>query len=250
MLKFIIVGSGSKGNATLIYTENSLIQIDMGLPLKRMNASLDFIGSTISDIEALFITHEHSDHIKGLELYHDRVPLYAGEGTLNDAKYSYLIPFEPIFIGDFEILPLPTSHDVVNPFGFLIKSGGTKLVYMTDTGIIKDECLPYMKDADYYILESNHDMEMLMNSGRPKILIDRIKSDKGHLSNEQSATYLTSLIGPHTKQIVLAHPSEECNSQEKAFETHRRIYKENGLSIDDYEMSYAPQWTSLIGGDK
>ena len=171
-MKFSIVGSGSKGNACLIYNKDTLIQIDMGLPLKSLKKELDHLGKTVNDIQALFITHEHTDHIAGIPLYHDRVDLYAGEGTY--ASANPVEPFIPLEVGSMSIVPFPTSHDATNPMGYLIEEEGCRLGYVTDTGYLSDEALALIKDCDYYYFESNHDLKMLMDSARPAVLKKRI----------------------------------------------------------------------------
>lgn len=233
MIRYVIAGSGSKGNATFIYTEKTIIQIDMGVTLSALNKAISYTPYALEDIQALFITHEHSDHIKSLSLAAYKklnIPIYAGKTTLKNP--TYVIEEEnSIDIGDLTILPLKTSHDANHPLGFLVFNEKERLLYMTDTGYIPKEDLPYMRDADHYIIESNHDVDMLKHSNRPMVLIKRILSKKGHLSNLDSATYVSSLIGEHTKSITLAHLSEECNSPEVAIKTWDDVFKEKNLDI-------------------
>ncbi|MBP5694230.1 MAG: hypothetical protein J6X03_02095 [Bacilli bacterium] len=128
--------------------------------------------------------------------------------------------------------PLKTSHDAINPCGFLIENDGEKLIYMTDTGTIPKKSLKYMVNADYYFIESNHDLDMLNNSGRPRFLINRIAGSYGHLSNEDSAYYMSGLVGPKTKKIILAHLSEECNTEELALKTYKYIFELRKVNYD------------------
>ena len=121
---------------------------------------------------------------------------------------------------------------------------------MTDTGYIPEESLPYMDNANFYIIESNHDLKMLKDSSRPMILKKRIHSKHGHLSNEESARYFVDLVGDKTKEITLAHLSLECNTPEKAIETWDKIFQEKGLSISKYHLRVAPACEPLLGGDK
>lgn len=252
MIRYVIAGSGSKGNATFIYSENTIIQIDMGVTLMALKKAISLTPYTLEDVEALFITHEHSDHIKSLSLAAYKklnIPIYCGKTTLKNP--THIIEEEnSINIGDFTILPLRTSHDANHPLGFAIFNGNEKLLYMTDTGYIPEESIPYMKDATHYIIESNHDVEMLKYSGRPRVLIKRILSKHGHLSNIDSATYISSLIGEHTKSITLAHLSEECNTPEVAISTWKEVFKEKKLDIDKYNLRCAPQYDTLVGGDE
>ena len=246
-MKFSIVGSGSKGNACLIYNKDTLIQIDMGLPLKSLKKELDHLGKTVNDIQALFITHEHTDHIAGSPLYHDRVDLYAGEGTY--ASANPVEPFIPLEVGSMSIVPFPTSHDATNPMGYLIEEEGCRLGYVTDTGYLSDEALALIKDCDYYYFESNHDLKMLMDSARPAVLKKRIHSKHGHLSNIDSAIYMAELIGPRTKAIYLAHLSEECNTPEIALSSYHKTLDRKGIAHDHIKIVPASQWHVVRGGE-
>ena len=246
-MKFSIVGSGSKGNACLIYNKDTLIQIDMGLPLKSLKKELDHLGKTINDIQALFITHEHTDHIVGIPLSHDRVDLYAGEGTY--ASANPVEPFIPLEVGSMSIVPFPTSHDATNPMGYLIEEEGCRLGYVTDTGYLSDEALALIKDCDYYYFESNHDLKMLMDSARPAVLKKRIHSKHGHLSNIDSAIYMAELIGPRTKAIYLAHLSEECNTPEIALSSYHKTLDRKGIAHDHIKIVPASQWHVVRGGE-
>ena len=246
-MKFSIVGSGSKGNACLIYNKDTLIQIDMGLPLKSLKKELDHLGKSVNDIQALFITHEHSDHINGIPLYHDHVDLYAGEGTY--ASANPIEPFVPLEVGSMNIVPFPTSHDATNPMGYLIEEEGCRLGYVTDTGYLSDEVLALLKDCDYYYFESNHDLKMLMDSARPAVLKKRIHSKHGHLSNNDSAIYMAELIGPRTKAIYLAHLSEECNTPEIALSSYHKTLDRKGVAHDHIKIVPASQWHVVRGGE-
>ena len=249
MISFVVVGSGSKGNATVIYDEKTAIQIDMGLPLRQINISLMSINKTRSDLQGILITHEHIDHIGTLDRYRNQIPIYASEGTLRHFDYE-VIPEDSFDIGTLTILPFSTSHDAVNPMGYVILSGGSKLVYMTDTGCVPDESLPYIKNADYYIVESNHDLKMLMDSDRPAALKRRIHSDCGHLSNVDSAIYMSECVSEKTKAIYLAHLSEECNTPEIAVESYRETFLRKKVPYEDIKIICTHQHTFIKGGDQ
>ncbi len=251
MIHYVIASSSSKGNAAFIYSKTTLIQIDMGVTLTALNRAIEQTPFELQDIQGLLITHEHSDHVKGLSLAGYKklnIPTYAGEGTLK--KPTFVIQEEDSFeIGDFIIIPVRTSHDANHPLGYVLINGNEKLVYMTDTGYIPEESLPYLENAKYYIIESNHDIEMLNNSHRPIDLKRRILSDHGHLSNVDSARYISSLIGENSKEITLAHLSEECNNQEVTIKTWDTIFKEKGLDIASYNLRCAPATDYICGGD-
>ena len=247
MISFIVVGSGSKGNATLLFDEETLIQIDMGLPMRRVTAALESIKKNKTDLQGILITHEHTDHIKNLSMYKGKVPIYASKGTIEYFDHE-VIPFDSFEIGTFSVIPFKTSHDAANPVGYVIVSGKTKLVYLTDSGYVPEESLDYLRDADYYIMESNHDLKMLMKSNRPAILKRRIKGDEGHLSNIDSAIYLSELVGPKTKGIYLAHLSEECNLPELAIEAYQKTFKKKEVPYD-INIVCLKQNEAIRGGD-
>ena len=247
MISFVVVGSGSKGNATLLFDEETLIQIDMGLPMRRITAALESINKNKSDLQGILITHEHTDHIKNLSMYKGKVPIYASKGTIDYFDHE-VVPFDSFEIGTLSVIPFMTSHDAANPVGYVVISGKTKLVYLTDSGYIPEESLDYLKDADYYIMESNHDLKMLMKSNRPAVLKRRIKGDEGHLSNVDSAIYLSELVGPKTKEIYLAHLSEECNLPELALEAYRKTFKKKEVPYD-IDIICLKQNEAVRGGD-
>ena len=247
MISFVVVGSGSKGNATLLFDEETLIQIDMGLPMRRITAALESIKKNKSDLQGILITHEHTDHIQNLSMYKGKVPIYASKGTIDYFDHE-VVPFDSFEIGTLSVIPFMTSHDAANPVGYVIISGKTKLVYLTDSGYVPEESLDYLKDADYYIMESNHDLKMLMKSNRPAVLKRRIKGDEGHLSNVDSAIYLSELVGPKTKEIYLAHLSEECNLPELALEAYRKTFKKKEVPYD-INIICLKQNEAVRGGD-
>lgn len=247
MISFVVVGSGSKGNATLLFDEETLIQIDMGLPMRRITAALESIKKNKSDLQGILITHEHTDHIKNLSMYKGKVPIYASKGTIDYFDHE-VVPFDSFEIGTLSVIPFMTSHDAANPVGYVVISGKTKLVYLTDSGYVPEESLDYLKDADYYIMESNHDLKMLMKSNRPAVLKRRIKGDEGHLSNVDSAIYLSELVGPKTKEIYLAHLSEECNLPELALEAYRKTFKKKEVPYD-ISIICLKQNEAVRGGD-
>lgn len=249
MIRFLIVGSGSKGNATLVYDEDTLFQIDMGVPLKRVSAGLREIHHSLTDVSGVLITHEHIDHIGTLSTLPSSISTYAADGTLSHPSHI-VVPEEPFPLGSFYITPVALSHDAANTCGYVITHKDEKLVYVTDTGYIPDAALPYLKNATYYIFESNHDLKMLMASRRPLSLKLRIKGDFGHLSNRDSASYLSDLVYEGTRGITLAHLSEECNTPALAVETYERVFRKHGLDPKHYHIECASQGEALLGGDQ
>ena len=251
MLSFSSLGSGSKGNAFLVYDGETLLLIDMGRPMEVLVNYLKNKGLSIGDISAILVTHTHIDHVGTLPLVAGRgrggkPPVYMGNRSYKGVHFP-LVPFQPLTFGSMKAIPLPTSHDSPDSCGFRIEGGGRVLVYMTDTGYVPIEDYERMEEADYLVLESNHDPVMLSGSSRPLSLKKRIRGDKGHLSNDECASLVRNILSERTKEVLLAHLSEECNTPEIALECTRRVLEEKGR--EDVLLRTLPQWTILEGGD-
>ena len=248
-MRFVVISSGSKGNATLVIDKGRVLLIDMGIGIRCLKEALEKENLNIYNINAMLLTHEHWDHTAGIK-YLPPLPIYCTKETLDKENVVALEPYKPFEIEDFKITPISTSHDVRNPLGFVIENDEEKLVYLTDSGKITVKSLQKIKNADYYIIESNHDPEMLMATNRPMMLKRRILSTKGHLSNEQSATYMTKCIGDKTKEIVLAHLSEEANSPDVALATYKKVFEDANISLENINLYCANQHYSVKGGIK
>ena len=248
-MHFHIFESGSKGNCTLVCSNGHYIIIDDGISNRKLVKKLMDVNVDINSIGAVLVTHNHSDHIAGLssfskEIIHSTV--ISGVDTL---VANYLIPFEEYEINGFKITVLPTSHDAPGSIGFIIEADNEKLVYITDTGYIYGKVIEYIANADYYVIESNHNVRMLMETKRTQYLKKRILGDFGHLSNVDSAHYICDVIGDKTKQIILAHLSEEANSQAKAIEDYRLVFDERDVDFDLYDIRCASQTDTVSGGN-
>jgi phosphoribosyl 1,2-cyclic phosphodiesterase len=229
------LASGSKGNSTLIELDNKNILIDIGLPLSNLEKRL---GRPFPNIDILIITHTHTDHIKGIKtiVRKQNPKIYTLENDLQEKVNSKKISTEKEVIeDDLSIELFNLSHDVPCA-GVYIKDKNTELVYITDTGYIKDKIIKKYQDKDIYIIESNYEEEMLRNGKYPYHLKQRIRSDRGHISNEDSCKYLKKLIGKKTKYIALAHLSEENNTPEKVAERIDKLIK---------SIEYSPKKTIL-----
>lgn len=240
-----VLASGSKGNSTLIQTDNLNILIDAGMNMKYIKNSLEEFNLTPNDINYIFLTHTHKDHIGALEVFTKKYnPIICiGEKMLLDLEY--LKDYDNIFIisNDFDLEDvhveiLRTSHDASESFGYIFTSGESSLVYITDTGYINNKYFKKLYNKTMYIMESNHDVEMLMHGKYPGFLKQRVLSDRGHLSNYSSSLYLSKLIGDNTKQVVLAHLSHENNTPEIAIDTLRSTLKEYGVDFTNYSVAY------------
>ncbi len=221
-MKISILASGSKGNATFVQIDNTKILIDLGVSCKYIEQKLKEINVSPKEIKYVLITHTHSDHINGLVAFYQKYKpiIYIMPKMLPILK-EYLNDFNYCFydngkIDDILVNIIKTSHDSEDSVGFLIDE---RLVYITDTGYLNERYFKLLENKEVYILESNHDLEMLMNSNYPYYLKQRIWSDKGHLSNKMASFYLSKLIGNKTKYIFLAHLSQENNNQKLALDT-------------------------------
>ncbi len=249
--RFEFIASGSKGNATLIQYGTTLIQVDMGVSLKRLKEGLDALGKSLDDISGVFVTHEHHDHVGTLHMLKKRgVKIYATPSTVPGLVDCQITPKEAFMLGEIGVLPFSSSHDASDPLNFLFSLGEEKLAYVTDTGVIKKENEALLKDCTYYLFESNYDKEMLRLSGRPIELQRRIKGKHGHLGNEESAAYMCKFIGPHTKRIYLAHLSEECNTPEIALKAYADAFAREKIDFSMDSVIPLKQWERVEGGDK
>ncbi len=236
-----VLASGSKGNATIVEHQGRLLLIDMGVTFSYLTDALERLGLDVTKIEAILVTHEHYDHTSGLK-YLRNTPIFCTEHTLEEGyNLSYIEPYKTFELIGLEIRPISASHDAFNPVGYVIKSETEKLVYMTDTGMVPARSLKHMKNANYYVFESNHNRKMLHETNRPAELKMRILSDTGHLANEDSAIYLADLVGDKTTDIVLAHISEEANTPDEVIKAYTKIFKRNSLRVSDYNIRCAKQ---------
>ena len=233
-MKIITLASGSKGNTSYIEVGNTRFLIDIGITYRHLLERLEEIGKSIDDIDALLITHTHSDHIKGLKVFvkHNNVPVYIREEMYKELKE--ILPKEKVelysdkmHLKDVTIDLVHTSHDAPGSVGFLINNS---LVYITDTGYINEKYYDLLSNREIYYIESNHDEQMLLTGPYPHYLKQRILSDKGHLSNGATASYLEKFIGSNTKYIILAHISETNNTKELALETTKEALAKTAYS--------------------
>lgn len=217
-MKYYSLASGSKGNCFVVQTNESTVVIDCGSTKKHLINSFTKIDINYTQVDALLITHGHIDHVSQAKLFVN-IPIFSPVAFNNGQGYQQVVPFMPFHINELTITPIPLSHDSEVTVGYIIEDAYEKMVYITDTGYIKNTLIPIIKDAHYIVLESNHDPEMLMNSRRPHGIKTRILSDNGHLSNQACAEVLKKIVSLKTKEIVLAHLSDEANSAAIAFKT-------------------------------
>ena len=241
-LSFCSFSSGSSGNCYLVKTAATAVLIDAGISASRILNELSRTDTARESVKALFLTHEHSDHIRGARVLLKKLrsaAVYASPGTLEgtircDAhlRLSFgneidpgrrftIAPDEAVNIGDIRIRAFRTLHDASEPYGYYITSEGKSIALLTDTGVVTDEIIDSVKSADVLVLESNHDTDMLRYGRYPYFLKQRILSDYGHLSNNQAADVLLRLFDRHDKKrvVLLAHLSKENNTPAVAEQT-------------------------------
>lgn len=251
-MKISVLSSGSKGNCTYVETKNHKILIDIGTSSLYVEKSLKQIGIDPSDIDIVLITHSHVDHVGGLKVFAKKYnPLiYISTEIMEEAKLNLTNicrENEVNLDSDIRIKSIKLSHDVKDIRGYVIEEGKSSMVYITDTGYISERNFKYIQNKNLYVFESNHDIEKLMNNPKyPYHIKIRILSDKGHLSNKDSSYYLTKLIGDNTKQIVLAHLSEQNNTEDLALTTLKETLKNKHIKFDNITIARQNEMTELF----
>ena len=229
-MNFCVLASGSSGNSIFISDGDTHVLVDAGISCKQICDRLQNIGVDPCSISALCVTHDHDDHTKGIPVMVKKlsVPVYSTDGTCATVSRKLKMPETDwnIFpsgcdftIGSLSFHAFSTSHDATEPVGFTVKGGdGKRLGIATDLGVATELVVQYLNECDAIILESNYDLQMTRNSGRPWVLQERVTGRKGHLSNEQACEVLDAILPGRASTIVLAHISAECNDQRLAFD--------------------------------
>lgn len=240
-MRLYTIASGSSGNCVCVETDNTCILVDAGVSAKRIEEGLSAQGIALSRLDAILVTHEHIDHVRGIEVITKKhpVPVYGTKesllgfaGTLKQAErlerlFCFVNPGESFLINNIEVNTFSTSHDAGNPIGYVLVSDGHKIGMATDLGCYNDTVIEKLSFSKLLYLEANYDLNMLMAGSYPYQLKLRIAGKKGHLSNEMSADLIVKLLHPYLQHIVIAHMSKENNYAELAYETVRQAVNNN-----------------------
>lgn len=232
-MRMCSIASGSSGNCIYIGSESNHILIDAGISGKRVEAGLKELKLKGEDVNGILITHEHSDHIKGLGVLARKyeIPIYATPGTtaaiqemdglgkINEELFVEIRADVPFDIGDLRISPFSISHDAAEPVAYRITCGSRSAAVATDLGVYSDYTVEHLRELDVLLLEANHDIHMLEVGGYPYYLKRRIAGERGHLSNESAGKLLCQVLHDNLKAIFLGHLSKENNYAELACET-------------------------------
>jgi phosphoribosyl 1,2-cyclic phosphodiesterase len=244
-LRYSILASGSTGNALYVETDEHSFLVDAGFSGKQMEALFGQIDRDISKLSGIFVTHEHSDHIKGIGVLARKykLPVYANEKTWNamdglvgeiptDQKFIFTMESVKSF-GATDIESFGVSHDAAEPMFYVFHHSGRKLVLITDTGYVSDRMKGIISNADTYIFESNHDVQMLRMGRYPWNIKRRILSDVGHVSNEDAALAMSEVVGDKTKRIYLAHLSLDNNMKDLARMSVSQTLESRGFIVGE-----------------
>lgn len=237
-VNFNMVSSGSKGNCSLIWDDDTLLVFDFGITMKRFRERLEKLGIEHKEY-SLFISHEHSDHSRGVSMVkkHHRFDLYSREATLDALRFRDGFSIhDSVAIGNFLVKAISVSHDAADPVGYVIQSGQSRISVVSDLGIVSEELIRETKNSDILAFEANHDIEMLKYGRYPEMLKRRILSNHGHLSNEQSAEAIGSITGTDTR-IVLTHLSQENNTPDAAYSAIRNYLDNRNIVYGSIECA-------------
>ena len=242
-LKICSLYSGSSGNSTLVAGNSTKILIDCGVSLRAEEMALFNVGVKPQSIQGIFITHEHTDHIKSASALSRKydLPIYANEATwramaeklgdVSPANVRVIKTGCDVFLDELCVTSFPISHDTAEPVGYTASCGAAKVSVVTDLGVITPQVIDAVLGSQLVLLEANHDRELLMASSYPAFLKQRIAGKKGHLSNADCAAAILSLMNYGIKYVLLSHLSKESNTPELAFSTVSRILEENNVYI-------------------
>jgi phosphoribosyl 1,2-cyclic phosphodiesterase len=237
-----ILASGSTGNSVFVELGGRKLLIDAGISARRIENGLKEAGIQLSDLDGVLITHEHSDHIKGIQVLvkRHRMPVYARAATWESISGYVKIPKEcrrelgdSLNFGGLKVVPFSISHDAADPVGFCFYYKNIKWVLATDLGIVTRNVEQALSYADLAVLESNHDTEMLRSGPYPAFLKQRIKGRQGHLSNYDAGQILAHIPRKQVMQVFLAHLSQQNNRPYLAEQTVSQVLQKYGCGVGE-----------------
>jgi len=246
MLRFVCFGSGSSGNCYCLTTENGSLLIDAGIGIRALKRGLFTYGISAASIHAVVVTHDHADHIKAVGAISNerQLPVYTTAEVHQGIARNYCVskkipvklqhnvsPGQTFQVADFAITPFSVPHDSTDCVGYRIVADGKTFVLITDAGRVTPEMAQRVAEANYLVIEANHDIEMLEQGPYPQHLKHRIASDTGHLSNEACAQTLVENLTPEIRHIWLCHLSEENNHPELARKTVESALRSHGIIV-------------------
>ncbi|WP_010094671.1 MBL fold metallo-hydrolase [Ornithinibacillus scapharcae] len=250
-LRFSVLASGSSGNAFYIESDKEKLLVDAGLSGKQMDKLFNDVHVSPADLSGILVTHEHSDHIKGLGILARKynLPIYANEKTWKamegsigklslDQKFIFNMEEVKTF-GDLDVESFGVSHDAAEPMFYVFRHAGKKVALVTDLGYVSERIKKTVEGADAYIFEANHDVGMLRMGRYPWSVKRRILGDSGHVSNEDCGLALTDIIDNNTKRIYLAHLSKDNNMKDLARMSVGNILTERGIQVDLHDTDPA-----------
>ncbi len=254
-MKVCTLISGSSGNAIYVETDQTKVLIDAGQSGKVISQALEeACGRSPQELDALLLTHGHRDHIMGAGVLarRYRLPVYATEGTwcemeslpgtIREEQQNYICSQKPLEIGDLKIEPFTVSHDAMEPVGFLLSQGKRSLGIATDSGVFTAQMARMLTNADCFILEANHDLDLLKKGPYPWPLKKRISGIMGHLANDTAGNALLRILGKASRQVMLAHLSTENNNPALALQTVQDILSDNQVNLDEVDITVAPRY--------
>lgn len=240
MLHLAVLGSGSSGNSSLVCHGETRILVDAGLSARQLCKRLEMLGVEADSLTAILLTHEHSDHTCGLDVFCRKrdIPIYATlhtstlvqEGLKSSLSWMRFQAGDSFSIGGVEILTFPVPHDAVDPVGFRFDCEGSKLGLLTDVGQVTKLIVERLRGVDTLFTEANYDVKMLQDdTRRPWSIKQRISNRHGHLSNEQAADLVGGIAQPNLHRIVLGHLSSDCNASDVATKVIRERLQSDGF---------------------
>ncbi len=256
-LKFCPLFSGSNGNSIFISYKDTRILVDCGCSFKRIRESLEAIGEDITTLDAVFLTHSHTDHTSALPMMmkHLGVKVCGTNGTLIEVypkicDYSDRIfqidRHQSVGVLDMQIESFPVPHDACHTVGYNVFAGNKTVTIMTDVGHLAENLYTDVKGKELVFLESNHDLNALENCSYPFHLKQRIRGDEGHLSNENAGKFATHLVNGGTQKIILGHLSGEANTSELAYQTVKDVLTQNQIKVES-DVALSVSHRGLLG---